>query len=197
LNTKCVFLIKKDNEMSRFIFTIIIVLTLAACGTEHEPTQITADSVKHSEEKSMLSEIAELHKDLLNNDGSANRIKANELYQLSLEYIEKFPDGKDRFAVMEYARASSTGAGNLRDSDRILKMLIDEFPNHELRPEKLSLRAFTLWQLGDIAGSTRIYKQIIEEYPNSEWAEDAQGSLQMNSLDMEGGQLPDYFEQPK
>ena len=183
--------------MNRLIFTLIMVLTLIACGTENESNQISADLVKQSEEKSMLSEIVELHKELLNVDGSANRIKANELYQLSLEYIEKFPDGKDRFAVLEYARASSTGTGNFRNADRILKMLIDEFPDHELRPEKLSLRAFTLWQLGDIAGSTRIYKQIMEEYPNSEWAADAQGSLQMNSLDMESGQLPDYFEEPK
>ena len=73
---------------------------------------------------------------------------------------------------MEYARAAATGSGRLKNADTVLKMMIDEFPNHPLRPEKMSLRAFTLWQLGDITASTKIYNQIMKDYPESEWSRD-------------------------
>jgi hypothetical protein len=183
--------------MRKFVLQFTIATMLFSCGSDGSETEVVMVSVDASTDKLLYESIVMKHNSLLNNDGTANRLMATELYDMAVDYLDKFPDSDSRFEVMEYARAASAGADKFRNTDRILKMMIDEFPDHELRPEKMSLRAFTLWHLGDVEGSTKIYEQIIHEYPNSDWARDAEGSLRMNDLGTEDGKLPDYFEKPQ
>jgi len=183
--------------MRKVVLLLTIATMLFSCGSDESVVELGVVSDDAAPDKVLYEEILRKHNKLLNNDGTANRLMATELYDMAVDYLDKFPDGESRFEVMEFARAASAGADKFRNTDRILKMMIDEFPDHELRPEKMSLRAFTLWHMGDIKGSTRIYEQIIQEYPDSDWARDAKGSLRMNDLGSEDGKLPAYFEKPQ
>ncbi len=183
--------------MRKFVLQLTIATMLFSCGSDEPVTEVGIVSADAPTDKLLFEDIVKHHNKLLNNDGTANKLMATELYDMAVDYLDKFPNSESRFEVMEYARAASAGADKFRDTDRILKMMIDEFQDHELRPEKMSLRAFTLWHLGDVEGSTKIYEQIIQEYPNSDWASDAKGSLRMNDLGTEDGKLPAYFEKPQ
>jgi len=183
--------------MRKLVLQLTIATMLFSCGSDERAADIDMVSADLATDKLLYEDIVKHHNKLLNNDGTANKLMATELYVMAVDYLDKFPDSESRFEVMEYARAASAGADNFRNTEQMLKMMIEEFPDHELRPEKMSLRAFTLWHLGDIAGSTKIYEQIIQEYPNSDWAKDAKGSLRMNELGTEDGKLPAYFEKPQ
>ena len=173
-----------------------LVLTISCDNSEKQNNEVI-NEVQEKSAQSVFEELKGLHEELLYDDGATNGIKAAELYSLSIDFLNSFPKDTMRMKVMEYGRAAATGSERLENADKILKMMIDEFPKHPLRPEKMSLRAFTLWQLGDITTSTTIYNQIIKDYPSTDWALDAKGSLIMNQLDTESGELPDYFESPK
>jgi len=183
--------------MKNLVYLLIIGFLVASCGevVVSEDTLETNGPVLPTQEDSYKA-IVELHETMLYDNLKANKVKANELFDLTLVFLERFPETDVRMEVMEYGRAAATGSDNLQGADRLLKMMIEEFPEHPLRAEKMSLRAYTLWKLKDIAGSTRLYTQIIEEYPNTEWSADAEGSLMMNNLDTDDGKLPDYFEKP-
>ena len=174
----------------------LLIFAISCKEVENSNSKVTSE-VKEGAATSVFVELENLHKELLYDDGATNSLKAADLYTQSIQFLNSFPKDSMRLVVMEYARAAATGSGRLKNADEILKMMIDEFPDHPLRPEKMSLRAFTLWQLGDITSSTKIYNQIMIDYPGSDWARDAKGSLRMNQLDTDGGALPDYFERPK
>jgi TolA-binding protein len=181
----------------RILLIIPLIIFAISCEEVQNSNTDGTGEAKEQTAASVFEELENLHKELLYEDGATNGLKAADLYAQSIQFLNSFPNDSLRMVVMEYARAAATGSGRLKNADVILKMMIDEFPNHPLRPEKMSLRAFTLWQLGDITASTKIYNQIMKDYPESEWARDAEGSLRMNQLNTDGGALPDYFERPQ
>ena len=184
--------------MKKIFYIVSLSVLIVACGGEvgkNEVNETTDEAVLPNRDK-LYEQLLGLHETMLYDNKTTNKLKANELHKLSLVFLARFNDDDARMEIMEYGRAAATGTENHKGADRLLKMMIEEFPEHQLRPEKMSLRGFTLWKLGDIAASTRMYKQIIKEYPDTEWATDAEGSLMMNNLDTDDGKLPDYFDKP-
>jgi outer membrane protein assembly factor BamD (BamD/ComL family) len=183
--------------MKNLIYLLVIGVLVMSCGeVEVADNVLETDTNEPASQENLYKEIISLHETMLYDDLRANKVKGNELFDLTIVFLKRFPEVDSRFEVMEYGRAAATGSDNLQGADRLLKMMIEEFPEHPLRPEKMSLRAFTLWKLNNIEGSTRMYNQIIKEYPDTEWSADAEGSLMMNNLNTDDGKLPDYFEKP-
>jgi outer membrane protein assembly factor BamD (BamD/ComL family) len=183
--------------MKNLIYLLVIGVLVMSCGEVEVPDNVLeTDTNEPASQENLYKEIISLHETMLYDDLRANKVKGNELFDLTIVFLKRFPEVDSRFEVMEYGRAAATGSDNLQGADRLLKMMIEEFPEHPLRPEKMSLRAFTLWKLNNIEGSTRMYNQIIKEYPDTEWSADAEGSLMMNNLNTDDGKLPDYFEKP-
>lgn len=179
---------------------VIIAMGAVSCGTQEEiesPESEITEDLPGSDEA--YAEIKTLHDEMTNPDGSFIKSKSNELYDLAVIFIDRFPEDERRWRVMDYGQTAATGIGKLKDADRIMERMLAEYPDHPERSEKMSLRAQHLYyKLNDQAAARVLYEQIIEEFPDTEWAVDAKGNLRIMDAeeDLNNGELPDFFEKP-
>ncbi len=184
--------------MKRIWYLFGISLLIVACeGSEPiPPEEAIKEEVEGPSADNMYLHITTLYKEMIPDNKPVDKIKANQVYELGMSFLNKFPDHEKREEVMFYAENGAKHLGDLRKADGVVQMWLAENPKHDLRAEKLSTHAFLLSQLNDIAGAKKVYQKVIDEYPDSEWAGIARGELNLLNFDGDLKELPDYFEKP-
>lgn len=173
----------------------ILTVGLVSCGAEEEVVTENQETevVENNSEADLLAKIKDLHAHLnYENTGATDRTNATDLLDRVLSFESKFPDSENRLEVLQYGEAASRGLGRLSDSDKFLKLIVEENPNLENMAQYLSLWAHTKDEIGDVEASKALYQRIVDEFPDSDWASDAQGNLSV--IGMSDAELLEFIE---
>ncbi|MCD4773048.1 MAG: tetratricopeptide repeat protein [Bacteroidales bacterium] len=145
------------------VLSLVIVL-FAACG----PTKDNA-----------LTKISVLEKQLFSStNSSVNKIKAEELVLLYLDFAKQFPEDS---IVPEYLFKAADISMNIMESGKAIEIydqIITNYPDYSKTPECLFLKGFVYENnLHDLVHAKKYYTEFIDKYPDNDFADDAAMSL--------------------
>ena len=145
------------------LLSLIIVL-FAACGPTKEDT---------------LAKISKLEMQLFSStNSSVNKIKANELVLLYLDFAEKYTEDS---LVPNYLFKAADISMNIMESGKAIEIfdrIINNYPDYKKAPECLFLKGFVYENnLHDLVNAKKYYTKFIEQYPDNDFADDAKMSI--------------------
>lgn len=173
-----------------FVLPAFLMITLVSCGSEDETvydeTEQDGPIIPSADYDEFTKELQDLENKIISNTAAPNEDLLREATTKFQDFAGYFPDDPKAPDYLLKASDYALTLGQVEKSVKILKRIMDEYPDYNRMEDVMFNRASHMdFELRDTTNAKIAYQEFIDHFPTSDLVDDAQGRIDNISLSLE------------